>query len=353
MKRSPSNLFQCTYCRTIYINEEEMFSELEDIYHGEGYAKEKKTEHVVFESKGAASASLRTTYSCLAELIQKQIDTTKRQAPLKFLDLGCFDGKLLVELKKEYPDAIVHGFDVSDYIEAIFPKAADFAFYTGSLDTIQGKYDAILVVNVLAYIDDLPAFAEQIDKLLSPNGFVFFDCADARKNPFFLTCGDQYTFQTPANLKNFWAHFGYSVEFIDAGTAFPRSILGIAKRNVSQAGVVYEQDDTLLSSLSYLTRAATELRQAIESHRTDKPSGRIAVLGCTNNAAWAHNLMGPQISCFADENPNRIGRLFYGKPVIPPAELTEDDLLLLPYGTTAKALASKFKTLCKAKLCVL
>ena len=353
MKRAPSKLSQCNRCQTIYINGKNIFSEIEDIYHGEAYAKEKKTEHVVFEQKGTVSTSLRTTYSCFAELIRKQIDTTTRKAPLKFLDIGCFDGKLLVELKKDYPDATMHGFDVSDHVGAIFPKVADFAFYTGTLDNIQWKYDAVLVVNVLAYIPDLPAFAEQINRLLSPGGFVVFVCADARKNPYFLTCGDQYTFQTLVNLKNFWAHFGYSVELIDAEISFPRNILGFARRDAARSGVSYEKDDTLLVSLSYLACAATELQQAIVSHQNHYPAGRIAVLGCSQNAAWAHNLMGAQISCFADENLNRVGRSFYGKTVVHPGQLTEEDLLLLPYGTTAKALAEKFGKLYKAKVCAL
>ena len=74
------------------------------------------------------------------------------------------------------------------------------------------------------------------------------------------------------------------------------------------------------------------------------------ILGCTNNAAWAHNIAGTKISCFVDENPSRIGRTFYGKPVMHPRELAGDDLLVLPYGATAKPLAEKFEKLYKAKI---
>ena len=353
LKRAPSGLSQCNRCQTIYINEGTLFSGIEDIYHGEAYAKEKKTEHVVFEQQNMGSASLRTTYSYFAELIEKRLDEAKKNASLKFLDVGSFDGKLLVELKKDFPNAIMHGFDVSDHVGSIFPKLADFSFYSGTLEDIHNRYDVISVVNVLCYVDNLPALAAQFDRLLTPNGIVLFVCTDARKNPYFLTCGDQYTFQTPANLKNFWAYFGYSVEFVDAEQAFPRSIVGFAKRNAACSDVSYEKDDTLLASLSYLTHAASELQQAIVSHRNDNPSGRIAVLGCTNNAAWAHNLAGPQITCFADENPSRIGRTFYGKAVLHPRDLAKEDLLVLPYGATAKALAEKFGDLYAASVCAI
>lgn len=353
LKRAPSRLFQCDRCRTIFISEHDQFSEIEDIYHGEAYAKEKKTEHVVFEQKGTAAPSLRTTYSTFAELIGPRVKKAGRSDPLKFLDIGCFDGKLLLELKKDFPDAVMDGFDVSDYVGEIFPKERDFTFYTGTLENVRATYDAIMVVNVLAYIDDLRGFAAHIDRLLAPDGLVFFSCADARKNPYFLTCGDQYTYQTPASLRNFWGHFGYAVEYVDTEISFPRSIVGFSWRDATCSAAPFESDDTLQASLSYLSRATTELRQAIASHRARHPSGHIAILGCTNNAAWAHNQIGSEIACFADENPSRVGRTFYGKPVVPPDQLASDDLLLLPYGETAHALAEKFGKLYRAEVCVL
>ena len=154
LKRAPSRLFQCNRCRTIFISENALFPEIEEIYHGEAYAKEKKTEHVVFEQKGTAAASLRTTYSVFAEMIGRQLKKTARLAALKFLDVGCFDGKLLLELKKDFPHGVMDGFDVTDHVGAIFPKVKDFTFHTGTLDNIKATYDAILIVNVLAYIND-------------------------------------------------------------------------------------------------------------------------------------------------------------------------------------------------------
>lgn len=350
LRHAPSKLAQCKNCRTIFISEKSIFPDNEDIYHGESYTKEKKPEHIVFEQKSAAAAAPRTSYSYFAELIKEQIRTNRQKPTLKFLDVGCFDGKLLVELKKDFADATMHGFDVSDHIGEIFPKAEDFAFYTGTLDNVQGTYDIIIIANVLAYVDDLQVFAKHIERLLAQGGIVFYACADVKKNPYFFTCGDQYTYQTPANLTNFWAHFGYAVEFVDTKKSFPRSVIGFARREAIRAGVSFEADDTLRSSLSYLGEAAKILREAIAAHQNHHPSGRIAILGCTNNEAWAHNLAGAQIACFVDEHPSRIGRTFYGKPVVHPRDLVGQYLLIAPYGTTAQLLADKFGKLYKAEI---
>lgn len=355
LKREQSSLCKCNVCQMIYLAEQNLHPEIEEIYQGEEYAKKKKTEHVVFVKQGSGeNASFRTTYSCLADLIERQMDSpAEDKGPFHFLDIGCFDGKLLLELSGRFPNAVMHGFDVSDFIEGLFPKKQDFTYFSGDLCKIEGPYNVIALVNVLAYVDDLPALMQSMHRLLKPEGFIFFACANIEKNPFFLTCGDQYTFQTPINLRNFWHQFGYAVEFIPDYPAFPRSILGIARHKSKQEIMEYEQDNTLEHSLKYLKGAATKLLHVVTDYKRENLPGRIVVLGCTNNAAWAHNLAGDHISCFTDENPSRIGRQFYQKDVIHPNHLMEDDLLIIPYAETSNMLAEKFSSLYKARVAII
>jgi SAM-dependent methyltransferase len=335
----------------IYLPEQNALQEIEDIYQGEEYMRTKKTEHVIFEQGNEHSASFRTTYSCFADLIEREMDPfeKKEPGPPHFLDIGCFDGKLLLELSGRFPNAVMHGFDVSTFIAELFPNKQNFSYFSGDMGKIEGCYDVISLVNVLAYVNDLSALMKCINRLLKPKGFIFFACANIKKNPFFLTFGDQCTFQTPINIRNLWRHFGYTVEFISDNSDFPRNIVGIARRTSKREEIVYEQDNTLSNSLQYLDHAVIKLLQVISDYKKENQSGRLVVLGRTNNAAWVHNLAGDDISCFTDENPNRIGRQFYQKDVIHPRHLTEDDLLLIPYAESSVALADKFANLYKAK----
>lgn len=110
-----------------------------------------------------------------------------------------------------------------------------------------------------------------------------------------------------------------------------------------------DQDNTLPEALRYLDHAANMLLRSVSDYKKENQFGRIVVLGCTNNAAWVHNLAGEYVSCFTDENPNRIGIRFYQKDVIHPRQLLKDDLLLIPYAESSAALADKFDHLYKAK----
>jgi len=350
MKRKPKEMHLCDRCRTIYLRDDDVSSELDAMYHGEEYAKKRKSEHVVFAPGGAGAAVPRTTYSCMAELIAKHSVPPEKKRTARFLDIGCFDGKLSTELGRLFPGAELHGFDVSEHIGEIFPKDARYRYHCGDLKKIDGRYDLITIVNTMPYVDDLPGFMERLDALLAPGGAIFFLNPNAAKNPFFLTCGDQFIYTTPASTRNFWRHFGYSAEIVTDDPSFPRSVLGTARRDARKGPVAYESDDTLEKGLSYLSRAAAEIKSAVADHKRRGAGGRVVVLGATNNAAWAFHTLGKELSCFADENPNRAGRKFYGLEVVSPATLGERDLLLVPYAESARALAEKISRVCKADI---
>lgn len=350
MKKRPGEMHSCRACQTIFLRDEDVSSELDAMYRGPEYAQKRKSEHVVFASSGSQAAP-RTTYSCMAELIAARA-VGKGIGVGRFLDIGCFDGKLSVELGRLFPKAQLHGYDVSEHIGDIFPKDARYRYHTGDLKAIDGRFDLITIVNTLLYIPDLPGFMDAVGGMLAPGGAVFAINPNTSKNPFFLTCGDQYIYQTPANTRNFWRHFGYSVDLILDDPSFPRSIVAVARRAPGKAPAVGEADDTLARGLGYLAKAASELKAAVAAHKAGG-GGRVVVLGATNNAAWAFHVLGKDLSAFADENPNRAGRKFYGLETLPPAVLTERDLLLVPYAESARALAEKIGRTCKARLVAL
>lgn len=340
MRHQAATLDKCTRCQTIYMADPAVLEEVRCIYHGEEYAREKKTEHVAFTAP--AAGGFTTTYALMADLVAAR---AAPGGPTAMLDVGCFDGKLLVEIGKRFPDARLHGFDVTAFVGDIFPKGPRFAYTHGDLARVEGRYDVIAIVNTLMYVDDLPALMRHLDRLLAPGGQVFVVVMNPMKNPFFLTCGDQYFYPTPANLRNMFRHFGFRADLETAHPAFPRSIVAFCTK-APGAGNGYEPDDTLRIATRYLSSAGRRLKALAAERR----GGRFCVLGCTNNAAWAYNQIGDAIDCFADENPYRVGRRFYDRPVVHPRDLHRDDVLVVPYGDTAAPIVEKFSGLYAARL---
>ena len=92
------------------------------------------------------------------------------------------------------------------------------------------------------------------------------------------------------------------------------------------------------------------VRAAVATARATPKQGRVAILGCAHNAAWAFHAVDGNIDCFADENPARVGTTFYGKPVLHPRELAADDTLVMPYGATSDAIHKKFGEIYQVQL---
>ena len=109
-------------------------------------------------------------------------------------------------------------------------------------------------------------------------------------------------------------------------------------------------DPSFSDAVDWLTTRAKNVRMTVEAARRDSQTGRIGILGGAHNAAWAFNAADGDIDCFVDENPARVGNVFYEKPIIHPRQMVNKDLLLLPYGATAETIARKFASIYEARL---
>lgn len=344
MHHQPQGLRRCRDCGCVFMADRKTIDEMRDIYAGTDYAREKKTEHRVHES-GAENARM-TTYRAIADFLSGAFRT---EAP-RILDVGCFDGKLLLELEKDCTNAEMHGFDVSHAISQRFPKLANYRYWCPDLEEIDGTFDLICIVNTLMYIEKPHAFMNQMERLLAPDGLLFIITPNTAINPCFLTLGDQMLYFSPENLAGMLSRYGFATEVTSDHTAFPRSILACCRRSGAAAGRTAAGDRSFAEAVDWLSRNAGVVREAVATARNDGAVGRVCLLGGAHNAAWAFNAAGGDIDCFIDENPARVGTAFYGKPVIHPRETNPADTILLPYGKTAKAIAEKFAKLYAASL---
>ena len=71
----------------------------------------------------------------------------------KVLDYGCGIGLLSSAIKVQYPNLIVHGFDISsESIKYANETKKDDIFYTDSLESLDNDYDVVLLVTVLHHV---------------------------------------------------------------------------------------------------------------------------------------------------------------------------------------------------------
>lgn len=344
MRNQPAGLERCTACGAVFMADETTKDEIRQIYAGTDYAREKKTEHRVHDAE--AEEAQATTYRAIADFLAGKY----RSDSPKVLDVGCFDGKLLLELEADCTSPEMHGFDVSPAIAERFPAKQNYRYWCPDLSEVGGTFDLICIVNTLMYIEDAAAFMDDIDRLLGDDGLLFLVTPNTAINPCFLTLGDQMLYFSPANLSNLMGRYGFSTTSTTDHPAFPRSILATCWRASTPAAHAGKADPSFAEASMWLTSRAQQVRTAVGAARRQSDTGRICVLGGAHNAAWAYNAANGDIDCFVDENPARAGTEFYGKPIVHPRETNAADIILLPYGETAGAIVRKFEKMYAAQL---
>jgi len=267
---------------------------------------------------------------------EAQVDVLIEQWPdvrncSNILDIGCFDGKLLAALARRTAAKRFVGFDVATCPS--FPSMKGFEFHTGNREKLRGPFDLVLLSQSLIYISDITNLFYELDYLLKADGRIFVHVPNTSHRPCSLLLADQVFHFTSESLAEVFAAHGYFCDFI-VNHSFNRDILMLAERRATARSI---PKDLALEPVSNLFQKLESMASRILA-----VSGNdLAVFGTTIEAAFVHSLIAPRVSCFVDENTEKLKRSFNGLPIVLPHSLNENTTCLIPMGETAAPLAAR------------
>lgn len=325
--KTSGEIGRCRNCQSLLHSiEDGAIAKVEQLLGGIDYARSKQTSQTfrVNEFSGPVTRSFLQ-----AELISRRLMSEKPSV----LDIGAFDGQLLLELDARFPKAQLHGFDVNPHLRASFPSKDNFRFWSSDLASIYGKFDLISMSHSIMYEKSVERLMRHIKRLLKPDGFLFVQVPDITASPCYLLFGDQHYFYTANIMKNALELFGFAFASVESNW-FPREIVCTAKPT-TQGRRPFIEDTQVYNCIRDLDEKAVGLK--------DLPCGsKVGVLGTTANAAFVDSLLGDHVTRFFDENPKRVGGKFRNKEILHPHALTESDVLVIPYGESGQGIQKRF-----------
>ena len=328
MEDGPAHLGACSECLAVFRSAApRRLAAIDALYRSDEYVRSVNLQHLVSVEE-------------YAEPVPYQVLQANRLAPLlptkpEILDIGCLDGALLREFARHLDGALLCGYDVSDLVRPLFPEGENFHLFTENLERIPGSFDLVVLSHSVQYIRDASGLMAQLRRLLKPGGMVFLQTPNFATKPASLLMGDQHYFYTPAVLASTLHHNGFAFEEVESPW-FPRDVLGLARIPPQLPPVWSRREPTIVECLDYLESMARSLR--------DLTGNDLAVLGTTIEAAFAASILEERIARFVDENPAKVGTPFHGRSVVHPTDLADGDVVVIPYGTTANAIATKFRS---------
>jgi len=260
----------------------------------------------------------------------------------RILDIGCFDGRMLLEVDSITNFADLWGFDINPHVENMFPRRSNFHFVKDSLQNLEaGSFDIITLSHSIMYIPNFNELIDSIKYLLKNSGIFFIQIPDILKNPYSTLMGDQHFIFTDKSLRNTLRKYGFCTDVV-INSYFPRELLLAAKLKEANCISKFEKDNTFKKNINKLNIVKKKLENLNDRE--------YAVLGTTVNAAFVDEIIGDKIKYFVDEDQSKVGKIFRGKKIIDPRDIQRKYQILLPFenmnGNIQERFIKKYKGDC-------
>jgi SAM-dependent methyltransferase len=259
----------------------------------------------------------------------------------RILDIGCANGGLLAELRKNgYKN--VFGADPSPVCALTARDLYDIEVTTASLFEIPSKlglFDFVILGSVLEHILDLSEAAQKIRSLLKPGGRVYIEVPDMTRcsllndAPFQEFSVEHINFFGPVSLQNLWQKHGFA-----AAALKQTDIEQVPGLTVYEIKALFSVDDrpprpfqfdsdTRSELLRYIQRAQEKLHKLEQTIDSLAASGEpVIVWGVgthTQSLLATTRLRNVNIRAFVDSNIRYVGQQLHGVPVLAADQLKD------------------------------
>lgn len=317
-------LGECRTCGTISrVAPPETLGEIDAFYRSDQYAAHDEMHAIAVPGAGDPVPASRVQAEALAGLLPET-------AP-RILDFGCFNGRLLRAFGSLRPDAGLAGYDVA--ARPGFPEGAHYRFLSGDWRQIEGPFDLVCLSHSIQYVSEVGELLCAIHDWIAPDGVVFVQTPDVTKKACALLLGDLRYHFSAESLTSLLERAGFAVTSLPA--------LPFA-RDVAVVGRPREMNDAVRAAAQPVLEAALEgiatFDRSVAAHAAGPVDG---ILGTTIEAAFVDERLGGRASFFIDENPEKDGQPFRGRPVLCPQAAPADARVLVPLGDRSAAVAAR------------
>lgn len=280
-------------------------------------------------------------------LVSALRDTGELPESARALDVGCGHGVTLTALGKAFPAWKLFGHEIDESKKEALLKIRNFQqLYTGDFSAIERDFDFVSMIHSLEHFVDPLETLKSLRKVTKPDGRLFVEVCNVEENPFDLLVADHLTHFSPATLAFAVRQAGFAVSRVAsdwvkkeisllatnrAGREIPDSAGGSSGRDVHAR---------ISAAVSWLNALITDARA------TAANSTSFGIFGTSIAGTWLAVALGDKVRFFVDEDPNRVGKEYMGKPIFSPQTVPEHSTVFLALAPVlAKAIKDRLSRL--------
>jgi hypothetical protein len=153
---------------------------------------------------------------------------------------------------------------------------------------------------------------------LEPAGSLLVEVPSFRHNPFDLLVADHSSHFSPATLSHLVQSSGFEV-IVAATDWVPKEQTILARK---RAALPSAGSTALCLDAAAACQAVAWLRAVAQTARACTSTGRFGIFGTSIAATWLASELDNRIDFFVDEDSNRVGKSFLGRPIQHPNQVT-------------------------------
>jgi SAM-dependent methyltransferase len=303
---------------------------------------------IYYQSGGEEQRVFDPLSGAAASRSSRLVAAFKSATPLKptgrLLDFGCGNGALLRAFADAMPRWRLTGSEINEsYRAAVESIPGVEAFHTGPLREVPGRFDVITMVHCVEHISAPVSALADMRKLLTDDGVLLIEVPDFTTNPFDLLIADHASHFSPATLRQVIEAADYGVDIVTTDWV-TKEISAVGRPTAGGTKTRASLPPTADGTVPSLQRSVQWLARMLESAEQSPPGAQVGVFGTSIAATWLAQHLADRFAFFVDEDPARIGRSHFGRPIIAPADIPDGSHVVLPLAPViAKAVDQRLR----------
>jgi len=241
----------------------------------------------------------------------------------KLIDIGCGNGSFLKQFNNKNSEWLLNGLELDNRNEKIINSIPNTELKVCEISEIKEEYDLVVLIHALEHIIDPLTFLKKIKSILKKTGSIFIEIPNLKMAPFDILIADHCSHFTVETLEILLNKAGFVINKISEDF-IPKEITLIA--SVKEEIILKDIDLSLGMDLvnGYFLNLDEIFKQA------KLISGNFGVFGTSISATWLASEFLERVDFFVDEDINRIGGNYMGKPVYGIENCPSDTNVLMP-----------------------
>ena len=226
----------------------------------------------------------------------------------KLIDIGCGNGSFLKQFNNKNSEWLLNGLELDNRNEKIINSIPNTELKVCEISEIKEEYDLVVLIHALEHIIDPLTFLKKIKSILKKTGSIFIEIPNLKMAPFDILIADHCSHFTVETLEILLNKAGFVINKISEDF-IPKEITLIAsvKEEISLKDIDISLGMDLVNG--YFLNLDEIFKQA------KLISGNFGVFGTSISATWLASEFLERVDFFVDEDINRIGGNYMGKPV--------------------------------------